>query len=686
MPSTWWKAADLLRVNAITALACFGGALLGWALQLGTTSLPQNWPQVGIGLVAAWAFGYRAYFGLWLVYFLTVDVTAVRAPAWSSPLLSELAVSAILAGQVLLSAYFLQVPRGQNPLATRRGVGRLFLFSGLLAALAGNSLRYVVGLALELPHLDLFTRFAYRLSKYVSGVMLISPLVFMLYLKRRPHLRPRIWAELALIVLLLAAVTSLASIDIFSFLQAYQQMLILLILPFTLWATLRAGSWGASISIFVAALFPIWGTLRGSSAFGVPASTTSEILVHLYLVTVSVTTLTVGAVLKEQSRAAKELHEAKRDLEATVQSRTADLRRERDFGSAIFDTIGALVFVIHEDGTIVRINKTCRSFIGRALEDVRGKVLWDLGLIPEEEVELVKERFSSASSGENHLIASDGSRRLFQWTNTWLEPGLESEKAFLVAVGIDVTEARKAQEEALDAIQARDLFLSVASHELRTPLTTLQLQLQSLKRFVDKTGDLPSEIETRLVSALRQTRRLGDLINELLDVSRITHGRLLPERVETDLAAIVREVLERYRVSIEQAGSELIVRGLDESIVGFWDPLRLDQIVDNLLSNAIKYGEGRPIILEIARVDGKARLVVTDHGIGISPQDQERIFERFERAVSTRYYGGFGLGLWITRQVVEAHGGAIHVESELGRGSTFTVELPLRAKEAGTQT
>lgn len=188
---------------------------------------------------------------------------------------------------------------------------------------------------------------------------------------------------------------------------------------------------------------------------------------------------------------------------------------------------------------------------------------------------------------------------------------------------------------------------------------------------------MPNEIAVRLRSALRQTRRLGDLINELLDVSRIMHGRLQPERSRVDLASVVADVVDRYQIALEKSGSELELRGIDRPIIGYWDALRIDQIVDNLLSNAIKYGEGKPIVVEIFEDGETAHIVVQDHGIGISPADQERVFGRFERAVSTRYYGGFGLGLWITRQVVEAHGGTIRVQSALGKGSTFEVILPL---------
>lgn len=685
MPATWRRAVDWLWVNAMSALACAGGAVLGWFFEGKTASLPQNWPEIGIGLVAAHVTRRRGFLGIGLVFFLTVDMEAFGLDAPLVPrYLFQFLVAAILLGQVLLGAHLLRIPAGVNPLNTRRGVLNLFVGSGIVAGVAGGLVRSLLGVAFGLSQIEIVTRFFYRLSKYVSGVMLVAPLAFMIALARPFRLSLARWAELVVLLVLLLVATATSSTDVLPTFSPFKEMLLLLILPLTLWITLRAGTGGAALAVFVACLFPIWGTLRGWSAFSFPATTTSEILIHIYLITVSITTLTIGAVLQEIGSTAAELREAKSDLEEKVRRRTDDLKQERDFGTAIFDTIGALVMVVEPDGTIVRFNKTSQDFVGRSFEEVAGKNFWELNLIPPEEVEMVKRRLESDNPvGENHLIAHDGTRRLFQWTNTRL--GSPDGETFIISIGIDVTDRKIAQEEALEAIQARDLFLSVASHELRTPLTTLQLQLQALQRFVDRSENLPDEIAVRLRSALRQTRRLGGLIDELLDVSRIMHGRLAPERSRVDLSTVVMDVVDRYRIALEQSGSPLTVEGVDRPIVGEWDALRIDQIVDNLLSNAIKYGEGGPIEVEVACDDDHARIVVRDHGIGISPEDQSRIFGRFERAVSTRYYGGFGLGLWITRQVVEAHGGTIHVESELGEGSTFEVVLPLRPPETAEE-
>lgn len=676
MPSRWARTVDWLRLNAITALTCAGGAALGRLFEAGAVAAHQDWPQVGIGLVATHLTRNRGLAGIWLVYFLTADLGAAAAqPNPGVRLALRLVASLILLGQVALGAHLLGVLSGANPLNTRKGVFRLVVGSGLVAGTAGALVRALTGFALGLGTREVTTIFFYRLSKFMSGVMLVAPLAFVVVLGRPPRLTRGRVLELALLLLALLWTTAASSTPVLPKFSPFKEMFLLLVLPLTLWITLRAGTWGGSVAVFVASLFPIWGTLHGWSAFSFPATRTSEILIHLYLVTVSITTLTIGAALQEIVATTEELREAKSDLEEKVRRRTADLERERDFGTAIFDTIGALVMVMEPDGRIVRFNKTCQDFVGRSFEEVRGQTIWDLGFVPPEEVELVRRRLENDHPvGENHLIAHDGTRRLFQWTNTRLGSG---EDALVISIGIDVTDRKLAQEETLEAIQARDLFLSVAAHELRTPLTTLQLQLQALQRFVDRNVDLPNEIAVRLRSALRQTRRLGDLINELLDVSRIMHGRLQPERSRVDLASVVADVVDRYQIALEKSGSELELRGIDRPIIGYWDALRIDQIVDNLLSNAIKYGEGKPIVVEIFEDGETAHIVVQDHGIGISPADQERVFGRFERAVSTRYYGGFGLGLWITRQVVEAHGGTIRVQSALGKGSTFEVILPL---------
>ncbi|MEO6419456.1 MAG: ATP-binding protein, partial [Polyangiaceae bacterium] len=227
-------------------------------------------------------------------------------------------------------------------------------------------------------------------------------------------------------------------------------------------------------------------------------------------------------------------------------------------------------------------------------------------------------------------------------------------------------------QTAQSAIHERDRFLAMASHELKTPLNPLQIQLELLLRSF-KTGT-PPRAEERLTVAVGQVRRLNRLIEDLLNVSRMDAGKLLVEIEEVELRALVRDVAARFEAEIGQAGCTLTVSG--PQVCGSWDRLRIDQVITNLLSNALKYGRGKPIDVSIAGDGERAYLLVKDQGIGISILDQRRLFGRFERAVAERHYSGFGLGLWIVRQIVEAHGGTVNVESNVGEGSVFRVELP----------
>jgi len=235
-------------------------------------------------------------------------------------------------------------------------------------------------------------------------------------------------------------------------------------------------------------------------------------------------------------------------------------------------------------------------------------------------------------------------------------------------------------QQAQEAVRMRDEFLSIASHELRTPLTAALLNVERLIRTEPRPGNdtKPPAAAFSLARAVqRQVNRLHRLIEELLDISRITGGRLPLEPETVDLGALVAEVADRSAEELRRTRCELTL-DTPAGVVGRWDRLRLDQVVTNLLTNALKYGAGTPVRLSITADEATARIAIEDHGIGIAPRDQARIFQRFERAVSDRHYGGFGLGLWITRRIVEAMGGTIRVSSALGEGSTFTVELPRR--------
>jgi len=251
--------------------------------------------------------------------------------------------------------------------------------------------------------------------------------------------------------------------------------------------------------------------------------------------------------------------------------------------------------------------------------------------------------------------------------------GPDAEVEGIVVFAVDVTEQVLIRRKIEESIQTRDTFFAAAAHELRNPINALQLQLLSVLRAAQR-GDetlAAAWVRGRVGKAAHQVSRLVRLVDNLLDVSRIASGRLHLDLEPVDLAAVVNEVLDH----LESAEQAQIIR-IIEPAVGQWDRLRLDQVVTNLVSNALKYGEGRPIEITIKRDGTDARLEVSDQGIGIAAEHQERIFQRFERVVADRRYAGFGLGLWITSRIVEEFGGSLSVRSEPGAGSTFIVRLP----------
>jgi PAS domain S-box-containing protein len=258
-----------------------------------------------------------------------------------------------------------------------------------------------------------------------------------------------------------------------------------------------------------------------------------------------------------------------------------------------------------------------------------------------------------------------------------LERPIIEELARRIAASI---ENARLYQRAQRAIQLRDEFLSIASHELRTPLSALQLQIEVLRELAEKKRAewADDRLATRLARSAQSLERLGRLVESLLDISRISTGHLALNVEAFDLVAMAREVIERIGEEARRAGCDLRVAAASP-IVGSWDRLRLEQVLTNLVSNAIKYGAARPIEIELSERDGQATLEVIDHGIGVPAEDLERIFWRFERAVSTRQHGGLGLGLFITREIVEAHGGAVTARPTPSGGATFSVALPRQA-------
>jgi PAS domain S-box-containing protein len=368
------------------------------------------------------------------------------------------------------------------------------------------------------------------------------------------------------------------------------------------------------------------------------------------------------------------------DIEDRRRAEQALRESERQFRTVV-ENLPGLAWSALPDGHFDYFNRRWAEYTGRAPETMEG---WGWQAVHDPEVlPRVLERWThSLATGDSFemefpLRGADG---VFRWFLGRVQPLRDSEGRIVRWFGVatNVDEQQRQATALRDALSARDTFLSVASHELRTPLTPLSLKLEMLAR--EARGALPSPFAQRVLgytdATRRQVSRLSSLVSDLLDVSRIAAGRFTVVREPVDLAAVVREVVARAEPQAHRAGSRLTLDA-PESLETESDRLRFDQVVTNLVDNAIKYGDGKPIQVRLRSEPGWAVLTVIDQGIGIDPEKLDVIFGRYERAVSERHYGGLGLGLYISRTVVEAMGGTVSAESERGAGSTFEVRLPM---------
>ncbi|MBA2405999.1 MAG: PAS domain-containing sensor histidine kinase [Bdellovibrionales bacterium] len=244
---------------------------------------------------------------------------------------------------------------------------------------------------------------------------------------------------------------------------------------------------------------------------------------------------------------------------------------------------------------------------------------------------------------------------------------------------IDITSIKKVEADLRESLKQRDDFISIVSHELKTPVTSLKLNAQMRKRKLDNNQFQQFTHEGLKKIFLNdnfQLDRISRLIDDMLDNSLISTGKLVLKCEEFDLGVMAAEVIERYREQFEENDMSLSYQ-CEQAVIGKWDMFRIEQVFSNLLTNALKYGAKNPVEVEVTKVDGIGVFKVKDHGIGILKENQLRIFERFERAIDVNEMSGLGLGLYITKQIVQSHHGSISVISEVNKGSTFIVKLPM---------
>jgi two-component system sensor kinase FixL len=354
------------------------------------------------------------------------------------------------------------------------------------------------------------------------------------------------------------------------------------------------------------------------------------------------------------------------------------MRHDSELATYLFEHARDVLLLLDaETGAILDANRAAEDTYRYTHEELTARKVFDLRIEP---LTAVTEQMRVANAAgilfETIHRRSDGTQFPVEVSSRGIT--LRGRRC-LFSIIRDITERRRLEAERDEllattqrALVFREEFITIASHELRTPVTNVSLQLQQFMRLLDR-GASHEQLRDTADDALRESWRLSSLIGTLLD-AQVAKAELRLERASVDLAELVRDVTQRLRVRAEQVGTQVAVDV--PSILGQWDRLRIDQVVTNLVVNAIKYGRGQPVDI-VGRVEGAhAMLEIGDRGIGIPASELERIFDKFERAVPSQY-GGLGLGLFIARQIVHAHGGSLAVESTPGVGSTFRVSLPL---------
>ncbi|WP_437592840.1 PAS domain S-box protein [Sorangium sp. So ce1000] len=361
----------------------------------------------------------------------------------------------------------------------------------------------------------------------------------------------------------------------------------------------------------------------------------------------------------------------------------AELRRSEERFRATFNQAAVGIGHVSAEGRWLRLNEKFCELLGYSHEEMTDLTFQQLTYPPDLPADL--ENLRRILSGEVQTTSREkryvrkGGELIWVKVTISLVRDDSGAPAYFIVIAEDVTDRKHVEE-------TRHEFLTIASHELKTPLTPVILRVQALRRMYRRIDGQPptaEEVIPKLEAVEALLDRLNRLVDELLDISQITAGPMTIAPKEVDLGALLRDILGGGQAALLRRAACPLTVEAPSALSGYWDPLRLEQIITNLLSNASKYGCGKPVAVALEASGDTARFTVRDHGIGIAPADHERIFGCFQRATTSRHYSGFGVGLWIVREAAEAMGGVVRVESRLGEGARFTVELPIARRHGG---
>lgn len=381
------------------------------------------------------------------------------------------------------------------------------------------------------------------------------------------------------------------------------------------------------------------------------------------------------------------LKNSRSGLENVINVQTTELNDERNFISTVFDITGALVVVLDTDGNIIRHNQACESITGFNFNEYKYRPIWEW-LIPEDDRDEAKQIFnnlknmSGALKYESRWLTKHGDTRLISWSNTIIQNQLDNVQYF-VSTGIDISERynaeiklKEAKKEAEKANAAKSEFLARMSHELRTPLNAILGFGQILEM---ESGEFNATQQDNIKEIIKAGYYLLNLINDVLDLSKIEAGKIDVTIKDIHLSELIDECLALIVPIASKREIELISQKNNNDYVVRADLICLKQVLLNILSNSVKYNHehGQVSVKTELATNHRIRISITDAGIGLDKNDIDKLFIPFERLNMDNKIEGTGIGLVITKHLIEAMGGSIGVESTLGEGSTFWIELDL---------
>ena len=400
--------------------------------------------------------------------------------------------------------------------------------------------------------------------------------------------------------------------------------------------------------------------------------------IYLFQLRHAIVQVAEAAKLAEQRRL--DLENLTVELETRVEERTAQLRESEEQFRTLVNSIPQLAWEADADGKVIWINKQWYKYTGQSENTIE---TWaeafhkdDLKDVSDQYALALKEKKSVQY--EARIKNSTGD---YRWFLIQLQPFKNSrgEVTKWFGTDTDIHEQKIHSQELQVSVRERDEFISIASHEMKTPLTSMKMQLDMTKNMMEKNNYQVTDVDRMkkmFVVFDRQIERLTRLVEDMLDASQASVGKLNLVKERMNLNEMTQNIIERLSPQFIANGNNVVLEAR-ESIDGFWDAFRLEQVILNLLSNSLKYAAGSKIEVTLRKTATMAIIKVQDYGMGIAKDEQQKIFTRFERAVSANNISGLGLGLYITKEILNRHGGTIRVDSDLGKGATFIIEIPL---------